>query len=72
MKTPKEMAEVFNRHFHSVFTKENKFRKERIKLKNGNGLKGVVTSPEEIKNSLEELDVRKATRPDGVLNWILK
>ncbi len=68
---PKEVPEVFNRYFHSVFTKENYFRDERTALEKGTDLKEIKTLIE-VKNMLEDLDVRKAMSPDGVLSWILK
>ena len=72
MKDPKEMAEVFNRYFHSVFTKENDFRGDRIRMEDGDALKEIVTSTEEVKNMLEKLNVREAMGPDGVSHWIVK
>ncbi len=68
---PEEVAEVFNRYFHSVFTKENDFRGERTALEKGTDLKQIKTSVE-VKNMLEDLDVRKAMGPDGVSSWIFK
>ncbi len=69
---PKEVAEVFNRYFHSGFTEENYFRGERTALEKGTDLKEIKTSVDEVKNMLEDLDVRKAMGPDGVLSSILK
>ena len=68
---PREMAEIFNRCFQSVFTKEQEFRGETETGNNGNGLQDVVSSTEEVKSMLENLDARKAMGPDGVSNWIL-
>ncbi len=62
---------MFKRYFHSVFTKENDFRSERTALEKGTDLKEIKTSVE-VKNMLEDLDVRKAMGPDGVSSWILK
>ncbi len=39
---------------------------------NGCGLERVQTSTEEITKLLEELDVRKSGRPDGISYWVLK
>ena len=69
---PEEMAEVFNRCFQSVFTKEQEFREGIAIMNNGNGLKEAASSTEEVKIMLDNLDVRKAMGPDGVSNWILK
>ncbi len=69
---PEEVAEVFNRYFHSVFTKENYFRGEMTALEKGTDLKEIKISVEEVKNMLEDLDVRKAMGPDSVSSWILK
>ena len=65
------MAEVFNRCFQSVSTKEQEFREETTVVNNRNGLKEVL-STEEIKNMLDMVDVRTAMGPNGVSNWILK
>ncbi len=66
-----DMTEVMNNCFRSVFTVEGEFDAERGKLVR-NILNTVPVSYEEIFKMMEELDVNKATGPDGVSKWILK
>ncbi len=62
---------VMNNSFRSVFTVEGEFDAGRDKLVR-NILNTVPVSYEEILKMMEELDVNKASGPDGVSNWIMK
>ncbi len=66
-----DMEEVMNKSFRSVFIVEGEFDAGRDKLMR-NILSTVPVSYEEILKMMEELDVSKATGPDGASNWILK
>ncbi len=66
-----DMAEVMNNSFRLVFTVEGEFDAGSNKLVR-NILSTVPVSYEEILKMMEELEVNKATGPDGVSNWILK
>ncbi len=69
--TTQEMAEILNKSFKSVFTRETVFAslgdEEQQK-----GIANIQVERKEIKRLLEELDTRKAMGPDEVNGWILK
>ena len=48
----KEMAEVFNRSFQSVFTEEDDFMRERLRTNSENDLNEIVVTVEEVKDML--------------------
>ena len=64
------MAEVMNARFQSVFTEEEDFSKEDEDF--GESNLEVVVEREEVLKLMRELDVNKATGPDGISNWILR
>ena len=68
---PNEQAEIMNKSFESVFTKEremvNEEGKEREKV-----LRYIDLEVQEVRKLLEDLDVRKALGPDSISNWVLK
>ncbi len=65
------MAEVMNNSFRSVFTVEGEFDAGRDNLVR-NILSMVPVSYDEILKMIKDLDINKASGPDGVSNWILK
>ncbi|XP_050714228.1 uncharacterized protein LOC126997279 [Eriocheir sinensis] len=68
---PAEMAEVMNNSFHRVFTKEDEFVQPPGQER-GRVMQEIQLTVQEVKESLNKLDVRKATGPDEVSGWILK
>ena len=64
-------AEVMNKSFQSVFTKEGEFEREQRVTKE-RVLSEINIGVEELKKLMKNLDVRKAQGPDGVSNWILR
>ncbi len=66
-----EMAEIINKSFQAVFTKESTFVGQ-SEMSEEMGLGEIQVSEEDIRKQLERLDVRKALEPDGVSRWILK
>ncbi len=66
-----DMAEVMNNSFRSVFTVEGELNAGRDKLVR-NILNTVPVICEEILKMMEEIDVNKASGPDGVSYWKLK
>ena len=67
-----EMAEALNNYFQEVFTKERDFIEPDSGPIEDGGLGEIEISNEEVREMLRELDVRKASGPDGVSSWILK
>ena len=67
----KDMAEVMNRKFQTVFTEEEDFD-----VGDGvfveNEIKEVKVQRREVMKLMECLDVNKAPGPDGISNWILR
>ncbi len=64
-------AELMNKCFQSVFTKESKFEGERAWHRD-NVMREIQVDMSEIKKIMKDLDVSKAQEPDRVSNWILK
>lgn len=67
----RKQAEVMNKSFQSVFTKEGEFEREQRVTKE-RVLSEINVGVEELKKLMKNLDVRKAQGPDGVSNWILR
>ena len=67
-----EMAEILNDYFQSVFTEEGPFKKPMSLNVGVDGLGEVEVTVGEVKEMMDDLDVRKAQGPDGVSNWVLK
>ena len=64
-------AEIFNKSFQSVFTKESSFV-ESCEVAGSQALEKVEVDVAEVKKIMETEDVRKCPGPDGVSNWILR
>ena len=68
----KDMSEILNKKFQSVFTKEPKFDDSQSapppKIKLGK----IKLTVEKVKKALQKLDKRKAMGPDGVSPWVLR
>ena len=69
--TAKEMSEIMNKSFKSVFTAETDFVAP-AEMEIMEGLDDIKVEKEEIKRLLEKLDGRKAMGPDEVSGWILR
>ncbi len=61
-----------NSCFQKVFTRDSGFRKQEDVEMIDAGLSGINVMVQEVKKIMEDQEVRKATGPDGVSNWILK
>ena len=70
-KTAQEMSEKMNQSFKTVFCMEKEFTEPRGEV-GVSGLKEVQVEKKELRRILEKLDIKKAMRPYGVSNWILK
>ena len=68
---PSMQAEIMNKCFKSVFTKESYFEEEERPPRE-RYLKELKVEKKEIRKIMEELDIRKAPGPDGVANSVLK
>ena len=66
-----EQAEIMNKCFQSVFSIESEFTGRETASRNAI-LDDIQVEVQEIHKLLGELEVRKATGPDGVSNWILR
>ena len=64
------MAEVMNKRFQSVFTKEEDFNMDEGDWEESN-LK-VEVNQKEVLELMKKLDTNKAPGPDGISNWVLK
>jgi len=64
-------AEVMNKCFQSVFTRESEFGEVDGGSKD-TVLEEIQVDIQEVKKLMESQDVRKAPGPDGVSNWIMK
>ena len=67
----KELSEVMNESFKSVFTIEGAFI-EPSTTEAQEGLKEAVVQKQDVGRLLGNLNVRKAMEPDGVSGWTLK
>ena len=70
-KDMKALADVTNRSFNEVFTREKEFVRPRGVQDQGR-MEDLQVTIQEINNILNSLDGKKATGPDGVSGWILK
>ena len=69
----KEICEVLNKTFHSVFTKEGPWEGGKGEKTEGvEQLSSVSVSKMEVLKKLKELDKRKAMGPDKVSGWVLR
>ena len=73
-KSPKEKAELFNTCFCSVFRAAQTAMSPdaSISLITSSSQLSDITISEEVATHLCNLDISKATGPDGIPNWILK
>ena len=69
--TAKELSEVMNESFKSVFTVEGAFIEPNT-IEAQEGLMEVVVQKQDVDRLLRNLDVRKAMGPDEVSSWTLK
>ena len=66
-----QQAEVMNKNFHTVCTRESEFRMNNI-ITMEYLRENIKVHVKEVKQLMENQDVRKAPGPDGVSSWILK
>ena len=74
-KSPKEKAELFNPYFCSVFCAGQTAMSPDASISlitSSSQLSDITISEEEVATHLCNLDISKATGPDGIPNWILK
>ena len=67
-----EMAEIMNKHFHAVFTREQDWHEEEGREMTSPPINEISVTHEETSKLLADLDTRKSHGPDGIVNWILK
>ena len=68
---PRQQAEIMNQCFEGVFTNEGEFE-EIEQVNRMKRLSSIQVERQEILKLMEGLDVRKASGPDGISNWVLK
>ena len=68
----KELVEVMNINFQSVFTREIDFNEPTTPEEGQDRLIMIRTTTQEVKLMLDGLDRRKATGPDNVSNWVFR
>ena len=70
--TEKDMSEVLNKKFQSVFTKEPNFDANQEAPTPKQKLRGIKLAKERVLKALKSLDKSKAMGPDEISPWILK
>ena len=68
----KDMSEILNKKFQSVFTKEPSFDENQEAPIPKQKLRGIKMTKERVLKALKSLDKNKAMGPDGISPWILK
>ena len=68
----KDMSEILNKKFQSVFTKEPSFDGTQETPTPKQKLRGIKLTKDKVLKALKELDKNKAVGPDGISPWILK
>ena len=66
-----QLAEVMNKSFQTVFTRESEFRMDNV-IATENLMENIKVDVKEVKQLMASQDIRKAPGPDGVSNWIMK
>ncbi len=66
------MVAVMNNCFQKVFTRESGFQEQNDVEMVRTGLSEINVMVQEVRKLMEDQDIRKATGPDRVSNWILK
>ena len=57
-----------NNYFQLVFTWKNEYKEEA----KDSGLEEIQVDIQKVRKQMENRDVTQATKPDDVLNWIMK
>ena len=68
----KDMSEILNKKFQSVFTKEPSFDENQEGPVPKQKLRGIKLTKERVLKILKSLDKNKSMGPDGISPWILK
>merc|ERR1711917_23579 len=70
------MAEIMNESLQKAFTQESEIQNHNCEREEGQtvrqGLFNLEVTVHEIGKIIENMDVRKASGPDGISNWIIK